>query len=93
MREEGRYLQVRGGRWHYVRRVLIDVAHHYPARSRTIRKSLKTDDLAEARIRRDALEEADNAYWVSLRLDGKASDATQRRYEAAVKRAAALSYR
>ncbi|WP_319528954.1 DUF6538 domain-containing protein [uncultured Cohaesibacter sp.] len=93
MREEDRYLQLRGGRWHYVRRVPIDVAHHYSDASCTIRKSLKTDDLAEARIRRDALEEADNAYWVSLRLDGKASDATERRYEAAVKRAAALSYR
>ncbi|WP_373237323.1 DUF6538 domain-containing protein [Cohaesibacter celericrescens] len=56
MRQKDRYLQARGGRWHYVRRVPLDVAHHYPDTSRTVRKSLKTGDLAEARMRRDAQE-------------------------------------
>lgn len=59
-----RYLQYRDGYWHYVRRV--------PKRFEAvddrsvIRVSLKTGSEETARLRRDALIEADNLYWASL---------------------------
>lgn len=85
------YLKQRGNRWHYVRRLPVDIAHHYSGN--ILQRSLKTSDLAEAKMRRDAFEEADEAYWQQLRFEGKTTDALERRYEAAVKRAAALSYK
>lgn len=91
MEQNDRYLKQRGRRWHYVRRLPIDVAHHYP--KSIIQRSLKTNDLAEARVLRDALDSADEAYWQSLRLDGQSTDAAERRYEAAVKRAEGLRYK
>ena len=72
MRDEDRYLRRRGQRWHYVRRVPVDLVAHYG--DPLIRKKLKTSDLAEARLRRDKMEAADDAYWDDLRLEGKASD-------------------
>lgn len=56
-----------------------------------VRLSLKTDDLAAARAKRDALEIADDAYWAEL-LSGDAKDAARARYAAAVKRAEALGF-
>lgn len=52
-----RFLQRRGDRWHYVRRVPARVAGEDP-RGPRIRISLRTDDLAVARAMRDALEKA-----------------------------------
>ena len=91
MEREDRFLQQRGKRWYYVRRVPIDLASHYSAKY--IRKRLKTSDLAEARIRRDAMEHADDALWADMRMDGQASDVASRRYDQAINRAVALSYK
>lgn len=87
MKGEDRYLQDRDGWWHYVRRV--------PSRFASIdtrgmiRQALKTQSLETARRRRDDMEAADVLYWQSLTSDGP--DFAQRRYDAAVQRALALS--
>lgn len=67
-----------------------DLAHLFP--NKLIQRSLKTDRLGVAQLRRDAHELTDNAYWQQLRLDGQATDAGQRAYDAAVLRANALGY-
>ena len=59
-----RYLQCRDGYWHYVRRVPQRFAK-VDDRS-VVRVSLKTQSEETARIRRDALIEADDLYWASL---------------------------
>lgn len=91
MGDVDRFLKRRGKRWHYVRRLPVDVAHHYAGN--IIQRSLKTDDLAEARVLRNAHEAADESYWQSLRLDGQTAEAAERRYEAAVKKAEAMRYK
>ena len=58
----------------------------------TVRVSLKTSDRGLAGKRRDALEKADNAYWDSLRIDGKATSLSKRIYEAAFSRARAWGF-
>ena len=90
MGDDERYLKQRGKRWHYVRRVPVDLAHLFPVG--TIQRSLKTADQAIAKLRRDAHERADEAHWKELRLEGQSSDSAKRRYDAAVKRANALGY-
>ncbi|MFY7809549.1 MAG: DUF6538 domain-containing protein, partial [Fimbriimonadaceae bacterium] len=57
-----RFLQRRGDRWQYVRRVPASVAAQ-DQRAPVIRVSLKTHDLAVARVMRDALEQADHDLW------------------------------
>lgn len=96
-RAADRYLLQRDGRWHYVRRVPSRLTDIDPRG--TIRVSLKTDSREVARKRRDALVEADNAYWASLiPPTGEASQETAeqlqqqmaaQRYQAARKRAMA----
>lgn len=54
-----RFLQRRGDRWQYVRRVPGTITDLDP-RAPLVRKSLKTHDLAAARMMRDALERADD---------------------------------
>lgn len=63
MRDLDKYLQQRGERWHYVRRI-PDMYASFDKRG-TIRKSLKTKSLEVARAKRDDLVRADNAYWQS----------------------------
>ncbi|WP_342635441.1 DUF6538 domain-containing protein [Georhizobium profundi] len=64
-----RFLVQQSGIYYYWRRV---PARFLPLDGRTasglIRASLKTDDLAEARAKRDALEAADQDYWVATPL-------------------------
>ena len=94
-RNRDRHLRQRGGRWHYYRRVptrFEDFDHRG-----TIRLALGTSSLETARIRRDELVEADEAYWAGMALaaaaedgDGNAQRAlARRRYETA--RAAAMA--
>lgn len=85
-----RYLQIKNGWYHYKRRVPAIVADR-DTRAPHVRQSLKTDDLALARRKRDLLEQADDALWASLiaELD---PDPARRRYEAAVKRVEALDF-
>lgn len=85
-----RYLIKRGNYYHYKRRIPVTVAEILNT-STHVRKSLKTDDLAIARQRRDALEAADNEYWSSLILDNESGKALAR-YKAAVRRAEALGF-
>ncbi|MEP1332299.1 MAG: tyrosine-type recombinase/integrase [Lentilitoribacter sp.] len=63
MSKQDRYLQHRASWWHYVRRIPkrfqdIDDRH-------TIRRSLKTQSIDEARARRDAFEETEDQFWAS----------------------------
>lgn len=85
-----RFLQRRGDRWQYVRRVPAMVADQ-DKRAPAIRSSLKTHDLAVARVMRDALEKADNDLWASFLCDEEESVALKR-HKAAVRRAAALGF-
>lgn len=83
-----RFLFLRSGNYYYRRRVLGQVAH-LDERSPTIRISLKTDDLALARAKRDLMEEADNILWSSMILE-QPRDPARARYEAAMRRVEAL---
>ena len=93
MKREDRYLQKRGKRWHYVRRVPLYV--QYLDGRITVRKSLKTPSLEIARERRDAQESIDDQYWASLMdlygksglKDIKSREFARRRYKAASARA------
>jgi len=85
-----RYLATVNGYYHYKRRVPFDLAH-LDKRSPHVRKSLKTDDLALARRKRDKLEEADDALWASMITETDV-DPARRRYDAAVKRVEALDF-
>ncbi|MBD8876666.1 DUF6538 domain-containing protein [Roseibium polysiphoniae] len=91
MRDADRYLYRRGGRWHYRRRVPNRVKHLDPRD--VVQVSLNTHSLETARIRRDAVEEADDHHWASLLAQGEsAPNAGRLRYEAAQKRALALGF-
>ena len=83
-----RYLTSREGRWHYRRKVPLIVGDR-DKRSPIVRVSLKTDDLALARIKRDMMEEADDALWASMILL-EPQDRAQARYKAAMRRVEAL---
>jgi integrase len=85
---DGRFLQVRGGWYHYRRRVPADVELN-DDRAPLVRVALKTKDLGLARARRDALEVADDELWRSFRA-GDETDKAVRRYESARRRASAL---
>jgi len=93
---ENRYLYQRGNAWNYKRRVPSKYKH-IDSRSK-VRASLETKSLDIARIRRDAMERADEAYWAALSNDAAANqgltEATQRvqslHYQAA--KAKALTY-
>jgi integrase len=88
--QAGRSLIVRGGWYHYKRRVPAEV-EFLDDRAPHIRVSLKTKDLATALAKRDALEAADNAFWASL-LSGDGKETAKQRYQSAIQRARALGY-
>ena len=85
-----RFLQRRGDRWQYVRRVPGSVAD-LDERSPVIRTSLKTHDLAVARVMRDALERADHDLWASM-LNEEDGEVALKRFRSAVRRASALGF-
>lgn len=72
-----RFLPRRGDRWQYVRRVPAMVADQ-DKRAPVVRSSLRTHDLAVARVMRDALEQADNDLWASFLCDEDESAALKR---------------
>lgn len=91
MRCLNQYLKNRNGRWHYRRRVPIEYRDIDPRD--TIRTSLKTSSLEVARVRRDALAEADNLYWASLAQQPATKvEPAVARYRAAKKRAMARGF-
>ena len=85
-----RYLTLKGQRYHYKRRVPTSL-HAMLGGDTHVRKSLKTDDLAIARVKRDELEEADDRLWEALAL-GKPTEGAKAAYEAAVATALALRF-
>lgn len=85
-----RYLVMRGGVYYYRRRVPGEV-RHLDDRGESVRHSLKTSDLAQARATRDVFEAADGDLWSSL-LQDKPRDAAAARYQSAVRRAQALGF-
>ncbi len=87
MRSEDRYLQKRGKRWHYVRRV-PGSCQALDGR-KIVRVTLKTGSLEIARERRDAIEAADDALWGILGGVGDDGEPAQR----AAKAVAGRSYR
>lgn len=82
-----RYLKVRGTRWHYVRRVPTDFA--LLDDRGTIQISLKTSSVDVAKLRRDALERADDLLWQGLAMGDQAAHG---HYAAAKARAKALGF-
>ncbi len=97
MRELNRYLQQRGKHWHYARRI---PAHYSDLDTRIyIRKSLNTESIEVARVRRDALIEAEDLYWASLsgrtneeRITGRKAQLAMKRFEAAKRQAMAKGF-
>ena len=96
--KQDRFLTRRGDRWYYQRLVPGRFAHVDP-RPR-VRYSLRTSSLEIARLRRDALAEADLNYWTALAVETaenhNVSDATlkaeEHRYKAAQTRALAYGF-
>lgn len=89
---DDKYLQFRiDGGYRYVRRVPDRVYSRlnelFPKQGAIIRRSLKTKDLAEARARRDAMRDADEALWSSLYDDDAMA---HQRHKLAVERALVL---
>lgn len=85
-----RHLILRRGIYHYKRRVPAVVAELDP-RVAHVRVSLKTSDIEVARLRRDALDNENYAYWASLLLQD--ADATpETLFETAVAQAASCGF-
>lgn len=85
-----RYLTWRNGKAYYKRRVPLAVEAH-DDRAPIIKVSMKTDDLALARAKRDLLEAADDALWASFIVDGR-NDPAMVRYQAAMRRVESLGF-
>ncbi|WP_027168348.1 DUF6538 domain-containing protein [Mesorhizobium sp. WSM3224] len=85
-----RFLQLRGGRFHYRRRVPKEVKD-LAGQGESIRRALTTTDRAKARTVRDLYEAADNALWASLMIGGSPQFARVR-YKSAIKRAESLGF-
>ncbi|MEP2841526.1 DUF6538 domain-containing protein [Roseibium sp.] len=89
MQGNNRHLRQRGDKWQYARRV---PAHVVPFLGRArIEVSLKTDSLEVARMRRDAMEEADDKHWSAL-LAQTPLEAAEAQYKADKARCLALGF-
>ncbi|MET4691922.1 DUF6538 domain-containing protein [Sinorhizobium fredii] len=88
--EPDRYLTRRNGVYFYKRRV-PKVVEALDERQPIVRTSLRTRDLAKARALRDGYERADDELWGAL-LCADSAEAARRRYDAAVRRVAALGF-
>lgn len=84
-----RYLKERKGNWHYVRRVPAHVAA-FDDRG-LIQTSLKTKSAEVAKLRRDALERADDLYWQGL-AGGEEGSRAAAAYEGAKARARIMGF-
>ena len=65
--KQDRFLTQRGDKWYYQRLVPRRFAH-IDSRPR-VRYSLRTTSVEVARLRRDALAEADLNYWTALAVE------------------------
>ena len=88
---DDRYLVTIKKNYSYLRRIPAAVARLDP-RTRFIKQSLKTRDIAVARLKRDLLEKADDEQWAAM-LTGNDPDAGRKRYLAMTKRAEAMGLR
>ena len=93
-----KFLYLRGEFWNYKRNVPLKFEH--VETRRRIRAALNTKSLDVARLRRDALVEAEDAYWTALTIEaethGGITDTTRRvqehQYKAASKRALSFGF-
>ncbi|WP_258052025.1 DUF6538 domain-containing protein [Mesorhizobium sp. INR15] len=85
-----RFLQRRGDRFHYYRRIPKELKD-LDDRGEFVRRALDTSDRSKACTARDLHEAADNALWASLVL-GDNPQAARIRYQGALKRAEALGF-
>tara|TARA_R110000868_G_scaffold27661_23_gene104688 strand:- start:2113 stop:3519 length:1407 start_codon:yes stop_codon:yes gene_type:complete len=85
-----RYLIERGGHFQYHRKIPAVVGDLDP-RWPKIRVSLKTDDRALARMKRDDLEKEHDADWAQL-LGGASPDSITARHRAALRRVEAMGF-
>lgn len=85
-----RFLNLRNGNYQYHRSVPASVGQ-LDSRWPKVRISLKTEDIAVARIKRDKLETEDDALWSAL-LTGDDPDSAMARYKAAVRTVEALGF-
>jgi|AntAceMinimDraft_11_1070367.scaffolds.fasta_scaffold02101_7 hypothetical protein len=94
-REGDRHLGRRGEHWHYYRRVPKKFGRH--DRRGMVRLALGTISLETARLRRDELAAADEAYWAAMALSEAGGEDTKalalQRYEAARTAALAAGFR
>lgn len=94
-----KFLLLRGEKWQYHRRVPGRFSHVDPRRF--VRVALHTNSLEIAKLRRDALVEADDAYWQALSEEASATtgdkpilnQALINRYKAAKTRAMAFGFK
>ncbi|QOZ44048.1 hypothetical protein XH89_11555 [Bradyrhizobium sp. CCBAU 53340] len=85
-----RYLLCLNGNYYYRRRVPTEL-RDVDVRGHTVKLSLKTSDIALARILRDLFERADDELWGSL-MSGKDARSARRRYQATIQRAKAVGF-
>ena len=100
MKKPDRYLIKRGNYWFYKRR--IPKQYRSFDEREFIRKTLGTSSLEIARLRRDALEQADNDFWTSMAFHNDDADSSEtqvrvrsglaRKYKAACSRALARGF-
>ncbi|EKF20185.1 DUF6538 domain-containing protein [Nitratireductor pacificus] len=88
--DQDRYLQLRDG-WYYYKRNVPTAVLLLDERAPRIRVSLKTDDLAIARAKRNLLEAGDEALWASL-VEGDESNLARARHQAVMRRVEALGF-
>lgn len=86
--EPDRYLLCLKGNYTYRRRVPIEVRDE---RGHTVKLSLRTSNLALARVLRDMYETADDELWGSM-IAGADAQLARERYQAAVQRAKAVGF-
>jgi integrase len=89
--QQDRFLVLRSGVLYYWRRV-PKALKAIDTRAPIVRHSLKTDDLAKARVQRDILEKADNELWAVMLLDGKESPQALETYKSAKLLSEALGF-
>lgn len=89
--DRDRFLLPRSGVFYYWRRVPKSV-EHLDERAPTIRVSLKTDDIAQARVKRDLLEDADNVLWGAMVSKGTATEQALAAHKIARTRCEAIGF-
>ena len=99
VKSQEQFLLLRGEKWQYHRRVPGRFSHVDPRQF--VRATLHTKSLEIAKLRRDALVEADDAYWQALSEEAAASgretpklnEALSNRYKSAKIRAVAYGFK